>query len=66
MHGVLIGKVKPCNMHMQIFHFTVRYAYLQEGKRVFTFVSEPENIAKQQYWTQNQRQAALSKLISLF
>ena len=24
MHGVPIEKIKPCNMHMQIFHFTVR------------------------------------------
>ena len=42
MHGVLTEKVKPCNMHMQIFHFTVQYAYLREGKRVFYFVSKPK------------------------
>ena len=42
MHGVLTEKVKPCNMRMQIFHFTVQYAYLQEGKRVFSFVSKPK------------------------
>ena len=53
-------------MLVQIFHFTVQYAYLQEGKRVFSFVSKPK-ISKQQYWTnQNQRQATISKLISLF
>ena len=50
---------------MQIFHFTIRYAYLREGKRVFYFASKPK-IYKQQSWTQNQREVALSKLISLF
>ena len=52
-------------MIMQIFHFSVEYAYLREGKRVFSFASKPK-ISKQQSWTQNQRQAALSKIISLF
>ena len=66
MHGVLIEKVKPCNMHMQIFHFTIQYAYLWEGKRVFSFVLQPK-ISKQESWTnQNQIQETLSKLISLF
>ena len=66
MHGVLTEKLKPCNMHMQIFHFTVRYAYQRKGKRVFSFVLKPK-ISKQQSWTnQNQRQATLSKLIYLF
>ena len=27
---------------VQIFHFTVQYAYLFEGKRVFYFVSKPK------------------------
>ena len=46
MHGVLTEKLKPCNMHMQIFHFTVRYAYLREGKRVFSFDSKPKIFPK--------------------
>ena len=66
MHGVLTEKLKPCNVCMQIFHFIIHYAYLWEGKRVFSYVSKPK-ISKQQYWTnQNQRQATLSKHISLF
>ena len=41
------------------------YAYLREGKRVFSFDSKPK-ISKQEYWTKNKKQAVLSKLISLF
>ena len=29
-------------MLVQNVHFTVQYAYLQEGKRVFPFVSKPK------------------------
>ena len=51
MHGFLTEKLKPCNMHMQIFHFIIRCAYLQEGKRVFSFGFEnqkfPDNYFEQ-------------------
>ena len=66
MQGFFTEKVKPCNMRMQISHFTIQYAYLQEGKRVFSFVLQPK-ISKQQSLTnKNQRQATISKLVSLF
>ena len=39
------------------FHFTVQYAYLREGKRVFSFCFKTKNTSKQQSWTLNQRQA---------
>ena len=36
------------------------------GKESILFCFKTKNISKQQSWTQNQRQATLSKLISLF
>ena len=28
--------------YSKIFHFTIQYAYLWEGKRVFSFISKPK------------------------
>ena len=65
MHGILIEKVKPCSMHMQIFHFTVRGmpTYGRE-REYFLFVVKTKKIPKQLLLTnQIQRQETHSKLI---
>ena len=51
---------------MQIFHFTVRYAYLREGKRVFYFVSKPKIFPDNSLEHQIEDKQQFSKLISLF
>ena len=51
---------------MQIFHFTVRGMPTYGREREYFYFASKPKICKQQYWTQNQRQAALSKFISLF
>ena len=67
MHGILTEKVKPCSMHMQIFHFDIHGMPTYGSEReYFLFVLKPK-IPKQLSWTnQNQRQATHSKLIFLF
>ena len=41
-------------------HFTVQYAYLQEGRECFYFCFKTKNHSNQQSWTSNQRQANYS------
>ena len=36
-------------------HFTVQYAYLQEGRECFSFCFKTKNHSNQQSWTSNQR-----------
>ena len=66
MHGILTEKVKPCSMHMQIFHFIIRGMLTYGREREYFLSFQNQKFSKQQSWTQNQRQATLSKFISLF
>ena len=59
-------KVKPCSMLMQNISLYHSVFLLMGGKESIFFCFKTKNVSKQQSWTQNQRQATLSKLISLF